>query len=212
MRVLLAFSILFVSCDAMTDPAMNPAVAPPEPTAIDRTMDPKTLPAFSANGHLNAVIEIPAGTSDKREYDPTTKSFPVNLRDGKPRRISFLRYPANYGFIPGTLMDEARGGDGDALDLFVLCPALPVGTVLEVEPIGIIELIDDNERDDKLVALPVDRNLLTMDVDDISELPKGVQEILTTWLTHYDPMDSARVIGVKGKEAALEAVRKWEVK
>jgi ABC-type transport system involved in cytochrome bd biosynthesis fused ATPase/permease subunit len=32
-------------------------------------------------------------------------------------------------------MDEARGGDGDALDIFVLCPALPVGTVLEVEPI-----------------------------------------------------------------------------
>jgi len=174
--------------------------------------DPKTLPAYSANGHLHAVIEIPAGTSDKREFDPATKSFPVNLREGKPRRISFLPYPANYGFIPGTLMEKTEGGDGDALDLFVLCPALPVGTVLEVEPIGIIELIDDNERDDKLVALPVDRNLLTMDVDDISELPKGVQEILSTWLTHYDPMDSARVIGVKGKEAALEAVRKWLVK
>jgi len=174
--------------------------------------DPKNLPAFSPNGHVLAVVEIPAGTSDKREYDATTKSYPVDLRDGKPRRISFLPYPANYGFIPGTLMDEAQGGDGDALDLFVLCPALPVGTVLEVEPIGIIELIDDNERDDKLIALPVDRSLLTMDVDDISELPKGVQDILTSWLTNYDPMDSARVIGVKGKEAALEAVRKWLVK
>lgn len=174
--------------------------------------DPKTLPAFSANGHLNAVIEIPAGTSDKREFEAGTQRFPVSLRDGRPRRIRYLPYPANYGFIPGTLMDAARGGDGDALDLFVLCPALPVGTVLEVEPIGIIELIDDNERDDKLVALPVDRDLLTMDVDDISELPKGVQDILSTWLTHYDPMDSARVIGVKGRADALEAVRKWEVK
>lgn len=174
--------------------------------------DPKTLPAFASSGHLNAVIEIPAGTSDKREYDPASKTFPVDLRDGTPRRISFLPYPANYGFIPGTLMDEAQGGDGDALDLFVLCPALPVGTVLEVEPIGIIELIDDNERDDKLVALPVDRSLLTMDVDELNELPKGVEEILTTWLTHYDPEDSARVVGVKGREAALEAVRKWLVK
>ncbi len=173
--------------------------------------DPKLLSAYSAHGHVRAVIEIPAGTSDKREYDPASRSFPVDQRDGKPRRISFLPYPANYGFIPGTLMDEAQGGDGDALDLFVLCPALPVGTVLEVEPIGIIELIDANERDDKLVALPVDRSLLTMDVDDISELPKGVAEILTTWLTYYDPMDSARVIGVKGREAALEAVRKWLV-
>lgn len=175
-------------------------------------MDPKTIPAFSANGQVNAVIEIPAGTSDKREYDPATRSFPIDERNGVPRRIRFLPYPANYGFIPGTLMDTARGGDGDALDVFVLCPALPSGTVLEIEPIGIIELIDDNERDDKLVALPVDRTLLTMDVDEIRELPKGVEDILTTWLTHYDPEDSARVVGVKGREAAMEAVRKWAVK
>ncbi len=173
--------------------------------------DPKNLPAFAASGHLQAVIEIPAGSSDKREYDPATQSFPVNLRDGKPRRISFLPYPANYGFIPGTLMNEAQGGDGDALDIFVLCSSLPVGTVLEVEPIGIIELVDDDERDDKLVALPVDRSLLTMDVDELHELPKGVADILCTWLTHYDPEDSARVVGVKGRESALEAVRKWLV-
>ncbi|MBL8001455.1 MAG: inorganic diphosphatase [Flavobacteriales bacterium] len=187
-----------------------------EATAEQRTdtalMDPKTIPAFSASGHVNAVIEIPAGTSDKREYDPATLSFPIDERNGVPRRIRFLPYPANYGFIPGTLMDTAQGGDGDALDVFVLCPALPSGTLLEIEPIGIIELIDDNERDDKLVALPVDRTLLTMDVDEMRELPKGVEDILTTWLTHYDPEDSARVVGVKGREAAMEAVRKWAVK
>lgn len=171
--------------------------------------DPKLLSAFSERGHVRAVIEIPAGTSDKREYDPASKSFPVDVRDGVPRRIKFLPYPANYGFIPGTLMDEARGGDGDALDVFVLCPSLPSGTVLEIEPIGLIELIDANERDDKLVALPVDRSLLTMDVDELHELPAGVQEILTTWLTHYDAADNAQVVGVRGRAAAMEAVRKW---
>lgn len=204
--------LLLVACESATDPAMFPDAATPAQRTDTTLMDPKTIPAFSANGHVNAVIEIPAGTSDKREYDPVSKSFPVDQRDGKPRRISFLPYPANYGFIPGTMMDTAQGGDGDALDVFVLCPAVPSGTVLEIEPIGIIELMDDNERDDKLVALPVDRSLLTMDVDELHELPKGVEDILTTWLTHYDPVDSARVVGVKGREAALEAVRKWAVK
>jgi len=178
----------------------------------DVSDDLEKLPAFVREGVVRAVIEIPAGTVDKRQYARSSNSFPVDERDGKPRRIAFLPYPANYGFIPGTKMDKAQGGDGDALDVFVLCTAQPSGTVMDVEPIGIIELIDDNERDDKLIALPVDRSLLTMDVDDISELPKGVQDILTSWLTNYDPMDSARVIGVKGKEAALEAVRKWLVK
>lgn len=161
---------------------------------------------------VRAVIEIPAGTSDKREHDPVTNTFPVDRRDGVPRRISFLPYPANYGYILGTMMDEKLGGDGDALDVFVLCPALPTGTVLEIEPIGIIALIDDDERDDKIIALPVDRTLLTMDVDDLDELPAGVAEILTTWLTHYDPMDHARVEGVQGREAAMAAIRKWIVK
>lgn len=111
--------------------------------------DLEHLPAFLPNGHVNAVIEIPSGTSDKRQYDPATGTFPVDLRNGVPRRIKFLPYPANYGFIPSTLMDKAQGGDGDALDIFVLCAGVPSGTVLEVEPIGIIELLDANERDDK---------------------------------------------------------------
>jgi inorganic pyrophosphatase len=207
----LVLVLALFGCDTLTDPAMSP-LTPHAPRTDTVSMDPKNLPAFTADGHVNAVIEIPAGTSDKREYDPATRSFPVGERNGEPRRIRFLPYPANYGFIPGTLMDTARGGDGDALDVFVLCPAVPTGTVLAIEPIGIIELVDANERDDKLVALPVDRSLLTMDVDELHELPQGVEAILTTWLTHYDPEDSARVVSVKGREAALEAVRKWAVK
>jgi inorganic pyrophosphatase len=210
-RFLLIGLLCLAGCGQGPEADPTPAAPDAAPT-VNAPMDPKTLSAFSTNGHVNAVIEIPAGTSDKREYDPATGTFPVDERNGVPRRIKFLPYPANYGFIPGTLMDEAGGGDGDALDVFVLCPAVPSGTVLEIEPIGLIELIDANERDDKLVALPVDRSLLTMDVDDLHELPKGVADILTTWLTHYDPEDSARVVGVKGREAALEAVRKWVVK
>src|SRR5262245_27357231 len=121
------------------------------------------LPAFSERGHVQAVIEIPAGTSDKREFDKSSGTFPISLRDGRPRHIKFLPYPANYGFIPGTSMDKAQGGDGDALDVFVLCTSLPTGTVLDIEPIGIINLNDAGERDDKVIALPVDPALLNID-------------------------------------------------
>ena len=110
--------------------------------------DLENLEAFVREGVVRAVIEIPAGTVDKRQYDKATNTFPIDLRDGQPRRIAFLPYPANYGFIPGTKMDKSQGGDGDALDVFVLCASQPSGTVMEVEPIGIIELLDAGERDD----------------------------------------------------------------
>ncbi|MBP9079996.1 MAG: inorganic diphosphatase [Flavobacteriales bacterium] len=170
------------------------------------------LPAFLPNGNVQAVIEIPSGTSDKRQYEPATNTFPVDLRNGVPRRIKFLPYPANYGFIPGTLMDRAQGGDGDALDIFVLCAGVHSGTVLEVEPIGIIELLDAGERDDKVIALPVDPALRTVDVADMDRLPKAAQDILVAWLLNYDPEDGAQLVGVKGRAEAMEAIRKWAVR
>ena len=168
------------------------------------------FPAFAPSGHARAVIEIPAGTVEKRQYDPATNTFPIDKRDGAPRRVAFLPYPANYGFIPGTRMLKSEGGDGDALDVFVLCTALPSGTVMEIEPIGIIELLDAGERDDKVIALPIDRSLLTMDVDELHELPAAAREILVSWLLNYDPVDGAQLIGVKGGEDAMAAIRRWQ--
>ena len=169
------------------------------------------LPAFSGEGILNAVIEIPAGSSEKFEFDPATGEFLVSQRDGRPRTIRFLPYPANYGFIPATKMNAEEGGDGDAVDVFVLCAALPTGTVIEVEPIGIIELLDAGERDDKLVAVPIDPKLRTVEAGDIHELPDAAREILVTWLLNYDPEDVAELIAVKGKAEAIATVNRWRI-
>lgn len=163
-------------------------------------------------GVLRAVIEIPAGTTDKRQYEPATNTFPIDLRNGQPRRIAFLPYPANYGFIPGTRMDKDQGGDGDAVDVFVLCTALPTGTVIEVEPIGVIELLDAGERDDKVIALSMDPALRTVEAGDISELLGAARDILVTWLLNYDPEDGAELIAVKGRAEAMAMVRRWRVK
>ncbi len=170
------------------------------------------LPAIVMPGMLRAVIEIPAGTVEKRQYDPATNTFPIDERNGVPRRIAFLPYPANYGFIPGTKMNKEEGGDGDAVDVFVICGAVPSGTVMVVEPIGIIELLDAGERDDKLIALPVDSALRTIEADDIHELPQAARDILVTWLLNYDPADGAELIAVKGKADALATVERWITK
>lgn len=196
-RILPLFLVIVLGC---TD------VPSPEDTSMTNLEE---LVASPRTGILNAVIEIPAGTVEKRQYDIDTNTFPIDLRNGQPRLIRFLPYPANYGFIPSTRMNKEEGGDGDALDVFVLCGAVPSGTVLEVEPIGIIELLDAGERDDKLVALPVDPALRTVEADDIHELPEAARNILVTWLLNYDPEDGAELIAVKGKADALATVERW---
>ena len=199
-RSVLLISLSVLGCTAPSEPA---------PSTMNNL---ETLSAVARPGILNAVIEIPAGSAEKRQYDPATNTFPIDLRNGVPRVIRFLPYPANYGFIPGTKMNKEEGGDGDAVDVFVLCSALPSGTVLEVEPIGIIELLDAGERDDKLIAIPVDPALRTVDADDIHELPEAARNILVTWLLNYDPEDGAELIAVKGKAEALATVQRWKVK
>lgn len=174
-------------------------------------IDLESLPAFVGTGTVRAVIEIPAGSSEKRQYDRASNTFPIDRRSGVPRTIRYLPYPANYGFVPGTRMRKEEGGDGDAVDVFVLCAALPSGTVIEVEPIGVIELLDAGERDDKVIALPADPALRTVDAGDIQELPQAVKEILVAWLLNYDPEDGAQLVAVKGKADALATIQRWIV-
>lgn len=110
---------------------------------------PIDLPSFARPGVLNAVIEISAGTNMKQAYDPRAGDIVPVMSDGKPRRIEFLPYPGNYGFIPSTFMDPAWGGDGHALDVLVLSEYVPVGTLMEVVPIAVLKLVEAGERDDK---------------------------------------------------------------
>ena len=196
-RTVLPITFALIGCTAVSEP---------DPASMN---DLKNLAPLARPGILNAVIEIPAGSAEKRQYDPATHTFPIDLRNGVPRMIRFLPYPANYGFIPGTKMHKEEGGDGDAVDVFVLCGALPSGTVLEVEAIGIIELLDAGERDDKLIALPMDPALRTVDADDLLELPAAARDILVTWLLNYDPEDGAELIAVRGKADAMATVQRW---
>ena len=85
----------------------------------ETVIDFENLPTYTEQG-INVVVEIPAGTNHKIEFDKKNKKFVVDQKNGKDRIIDFLPYPGNYGFIPSTYMDPAVGGDGDALDVLVI--------------------------------------------------------------------------------------------
>jgi inorganic pyrophosphatase len=93
---------------------------------------------------VNAVVEVPLGQANKYEYDPKLDIFRLD----RPLYAS-VHYPCEYGFIPGTL-----GEDGDALDILILAdrPSFP-GCVVEVRPVGMLDMVDQGVSDKKILAV-----------------------------------------------------------
>jgi|AntRauTorckE5430_2_1112549.scaffolds.fasta_scaffold11958_2 inorganic pyrophosphatase len=169
--IILILALAFYACSPTTTPA-----------------DPKSYPAQTENG-INVVIEIPAGTNKKIEYQSSTGTYQTDQRDGRDRIIDFLPYPGNYGFIPSTIMSESGGGDGDAIDVLLLCEALPTGTVIEARAIGALQLLDEGQLDTKIIAIPMDTTLQTLSPESFTEFSiryDGARHIIETWFLYYD--------------------------
>src|SRR6476659_7657425 len=82
---------------------------------------------------VNVIVEIPKGRRSKFEVDKKTGLMLLDRY-----LYSSSHYPGDYGFIPQTLAD-----DGDPLDVLVMvnAPSFP-GCVMEVRPIGMLEMLD----------------------------------------------------------------------
>lgn len=172
------------------------------------------LPSFSKRGYLNAVVEIPAGTNQKYEVDKTTGLLCPDVRDGQARTVAFLPYPVNYGFIPSTLMDKERGGDGDPLDVLVLAEAQPRGSVIEVVPIGLMLLRDTGELDHKVLAIPQDPSLRILSVSSWAEFQQHyniIRHLLELFFLYYDGLGVMTPMGWADEQAALAEVKKWSL-
>lgn len=95
---------------------------------------------------INAVIEIPKGSSNKYEYDKELNVFRLDRTLYSP-----VHYPGAYGFIPQT-----HAEDGDPLDVVVIVEH-PTFTscLIEVRPLGVLIMRDDMGLDHKILAVPV---------------------------------------------------------
>jgi inorganic pyrophosphatase len=178
-------------------------------------MNHLALPSFNASGQLQAVIEIPAGTNTKYEYNKKELRFEPDMREGRVRRINFLSYPLNYGFIPSTKMDKGRGGDGDPLDVLVLAEHLASGTVIAVEPIGLLMLKDLGEWDNKVLAIPVDpekRILTATNWQDFQRDYSAARHIIEQFFLYYDGLGVMTLMGWGDENAALEEIKKWQIR
>lgn len=104
------------------------------------------IPAGTAD-EMNVVIEIPKHSKNKYEIDKDTGMIALD-------RVMHTSqdYPFDYGFVPQTWWH-----DGDALDVLLLTTyPLHPGILVRVRPVAILNMIDDGDNDNKVIAVPID--------------------------------------------------------
>ncbi len=173
-----------------------------------------SLPAIEEDA-INVIVEIPAGTNKKIEYDIASGTFKADQLNGEDRVVAFLPYPGNYGFVPSTLMDEEKGGDGDALDILVIGSSQSTGSVVKAKALAALLLKDNGELDTKIIAVPADPQERTLAATNFLELMLDhdpAKRIIEEWFLNYKGKGQMELIRWEDENYAMQEIEKWTVK
>lgn len=148
---------------------------------------------------VHAFIEITTFDSVKFEVDKETGY----LRVDRPQKTS-AQPPTLYGFIPRTycgeqvrkLSPKATRGDGDPLDICVISerPINRAEVLLNARVVGGLQMMDDGEADDKIIAV-LENDHVWGAARDLSELPSILVDRLRHYFLTYKNIDPATSAG-----------------
>lgn len=141
-----------------------------------------------------ALVEVPKGSRNKYEHDEASGHLRLDRVLYSP-----LHYPADYGFILGTLAE-----DGDHLDALIVTyePTFP-GCLFPVRPVGVLDMRDEKGRDQKILAVPtVDPRF--KEVDDLADLSRHFLAEIEHFFQVYKTLEAkdTEIYGWAGTEEA----------
>ena len=152
---------------------------------------------------VNAIIEIPTGSTNKYEVDPETGAIWLDRVLYSP-----LFYPFDYGYLPQT-----KYLDGDPIDALVLLshPTFP-GCVLEVKPIGVLTMTDEKGPDEKVLCVSTkDPRFNTWtSLEDVND---HVQKEIVHFFEVYKALEEVTVdvLGWRDVDFAYEIIEKFRL-
>ena len=150
---------------------------------------------------VNVVIEISEGSNMKYEYNEKLGVFVLDRVNYAP-----MAFPTNYGFIPQCWNSD----DNDPADALVICTyPIQTGVMVPSRVLGILEMVDGGEKDDKIVCVPVDDARLN-EVQTIEDLPEHYRKQILFYFSTYKKIKNkeVEVKGFSGKELAFEKITK----
>ena len=145
-----------------------------------------------------ACIEISKGSKMKYELDKPTGRLILD-------RVLYTstHYPENYGFIPRTY-----GWDHDPLDVLVMCqePIQPL-CLVKCYPIGVINMVDNNEEEEKIIAICKNDPSLNS-YQDITDVPKHILDEICHFFKVYKQLEGKKtsISKVLGREEAEKII------
>ena len=150
-------------------------------------MDLRSLQASPAPGLVNLMVEIPAGSRNKYEYNAEAGLMVLD-------RVlhSSVRYPFDYGFVPNTLAE-----DGAPLDAMVIMdePTF-AGCLITARPIGILDMVDCDAHDGKLLCVP-EADPRQREIRSIRQIAANQLEEVAEFFRTYKNLEG-RVVEISG--------------
>jgi inorganic pyrophosphatase len=147
---------------------------------------------------VRAIIEIPKNSSNKYEYDGSLGVFRLDRALYSP-----MHYPGDYGFIPGTLAE-----DGDPLDVLVMVdePSF-TGCLMEVRPVGLLNMVDQKQKDQKVLAVP-NRNPRFDSIHTIDQVFPHIRKEIEYFFSIYKELQGAKttIDGWKGPQESRRVI------
>ena len=167
-------------------------------------------PGDYKNGELNVVIEIPAGSNQKIEWDRKHACFMLDRVEPKA-----MAKPTNYGFIPKTI-DE----DGDELDILMITDEpLTTGIWTKARILGVMKFVDGGEVDDKVIVVPADDRNNGDKYQTLEDLPAQLLKQIEFHFNHYKDLKKPGSTEVKefagldeAKDVIEKAIKRWNDK
>ena len=166
-------------------------------------MDISKIKVGNIPDKINAIIEIPYGSSVKYELDKESGAVFVDRV-----KASAVFYPANHGFIANTLAD-----DGDPVDILVLNEyPIQAGAVIPCRLIGVLVMEDESGMDEKLLALPTSKvDARYEDIKSLDDVPKATLAKIKNFFETYKILEKDKWVKVqdfKDTKAAVEILEK----
>lgn len=147
---------------------------------------------------INAVVEIPKGSHNKYEYDEKLDEIRLDRVLHSP-----VFYPTDYGFIPQT-----RSEDGDHLDVLVIITE-PVfsGCIIEVRPVGVLNMEDEGGKDEKIVAIAT-KDPRVSTIEDIMDVDEHYKKEMLHFFEVYKHLENkwVKIKGWLGKDDAHKII------